>query len=345
MAEKNGIIPVALNVPYSAKADRYENMQFRHVGKSGVQLSVFSLGYWNNFGSNSPYSNCKEMTLTAFDLGINQFDLANGYGPPFGAAEETFGRIYKENLRPYRDEIFVATKAGFPVHASVLGCGGSRKALIGGLDQSLKRLGLDYVDLFYYHKHDTDTPLEETAGALADIVRSGKALYVGVSNMDAPAVQEISDLLWENYRIHLFMHQPCYNMLQRAPEQNGLFETLEKNGIGCIPYVALAQGLLSGKYNKGIPAGSRAATPGSFLPPERIAKTDVEKVIELGPIAERRGQSMAQMALAWILRLPVISTVLIGASRPQQIVENVKALENLSFTAEELAEIDAILNA
>lgn len=325
---------------YTAKEDRYSKMKYNRCGRSGLKLSALSLGLWHNFGSCDNYDNMVAMVTTAFDLGITHFDLANNYGPYPGSAEENFGKIMKHEMAPYRDEIIVSTKAGYDMWAGPYGDHGSRKYLIASLDQSLKRMGLEYVDIFYHHRPDPETPMEETASALAHIVKSGKALYAGVSNYNAEQTKRMSEIMRE-MGVPLLIHQPRYNMFERQIE-NGLQTVLEHEGIGSISFCPLAQGLLTNKYIHGIPEGSRA-TKSRFLTADRIKPELIEKVVKLNAIAEGRGQTLAQMALAWNLRGGKLTSVLIGASRPSQIEENVKALDNSEFTAEELEAIDAIL--
>ena len=325
---------------YTAKDDRYSNMQYNRCGRSGLKLSAFSLGLWHNFGSSDNYDNMVNMVTTAFDLGITHFDLANNYGPYPGSAEENFGKIMKHELAPYRDELIISTKAGYGMWDGPYGDWGSRKYLIASLDQSLKRMGLEYVDIFYHHRPDPETPMEETAAALAHIVKSGKALYAGVSNYNPDQTKKMSELM-RSMGVPLLIHQPRYNMFERKIEE-GLQTVLEHEGIGSISFCPLAQGLLTNKYIHGIPEGSRA-TKSRFLTADRIKPELIEKVVKLNAIAENRGQSLAQMALAWNLRGGRLTSVLIGASRPSQIEENVKALDNAEFTKEELDAIDAVL--
>lgn len=332
---------------YQAPENRFDSMRYRKCGQSGIRMSALSFGYWNNFGDRDSYANCRALTLRAFDLGITHFDLADGYGPPAGAAEEIFGKIIQNDLAPYREQFLVTTKAGFPYDNSPYGQGGSRKHLLESLDRSLKTMHLDHVDIFYHHRMDPDTPLEESMDALAYAVKSGRTMYVGVSNYDAEHTQQAADILREKHGIHLFIQQPQYNMFVRDPETNGVFDVVQKNGMACIPYLALAQGLLSGKYNQGVPEGSRASKPMTYMSTiqaDTLPQDKIQKVIALGEIAAQRGQTMAQMALSWILRLPVVSSVLIGASKVSQIEENVKALDGPDFTQEELDRIDQILS-
>lgn len=326
---------------YIAEEKRYENMKYNRCGKSGLKLPAFSLGLWHNFGSSDNYDNMVDMLTTAFDLGITHFDLANNYGPYPGSAEENFGKVLKREFAPYRDEIIVSTKAGYTMWDGPYGDHGSRKYLIASLDQSLKRMGLDYVDIFYHHRPDPKTPLEETAAALDQIVRSGKALYVGVSNYNAEQTNEMSKIM-KSLGTPLLIHQPRYNMFERWIE-DGLQDVLEEEGIGSISFCPLAQGMLTNKYIHGIPADSRAAKSSPFLTAEGIKAEKIEKVVKLNKIAENRGQSLAQMACAWNLRGGKLTSVLLGASKSSQISENVGALKNLDFTADELNAIDNIL--
>lgn len=328
---------------YTAKDTRYDNMKYNRCGRSGLMLSAFSLGMWHNFGTYDNYDNMVDMVTTAFDLGITHFDLANNYGPEPGSAEENFGKMLKNELAPYRDEIIISTKAGYDMWPGPYGDHGSRKYLIASLDQSLKRLGVDYVDIFYHHRPDKDTPLEETASALDYAVRSGKALYVGISNYNSDDTKKLSEIM-KSLGTPLVIHQPRYNMFERTIE-NGLQSVLEQEGIGSISFCPLAQGLLTNKYINGIPENSRAAGKSHFLTADRITDEVIEKVKKLNAIAENRGQSLAQMAVVWNLRGGRLTSVLIGASRAQQIVENVASLQNQDFSSDELNEIDAILNS
>jgi L-glyceraldehyde 3-phosphate reductase len=325
---------------YQANTERYQNMNYNRAGRSGLMLPALSLGLWHNFGSNDKYDNMTAMVETAFDAGITHFDLANNYGPYPGAAEENFGRILKNELGAYRDELIISTKAGYTMWDGPYGDWGSKKYLVASLDQSLVRMGLDYVDIFYHHRPDPNTPMEETAHALDLIVRQGKAFYVGVSNYNASQTQEMAHLL-KALGTPFVIHQPKYNMLDRWIE-NGLQDVLEREGIGSISFCPLAQGLLTNKYLHGIPEGSRA-TKSVFLRPDGITEDVISKVEKLNQIAQNRGQSLAQMAVAWNLRGGKLTSVLIGASRPEQITENVNALANLDFTRDELDEIDKIV--
>lgn len=327
---------------YQACADRYEKMPYFRVGKSGLKLPAISLGLWHNFGEVDRYEDAKAILHRAFDLGITHFDLANNYGPPGGAAEELFGKILKKDFAPYRDEMIISTKAGFYMWPGPYGDGGSRKYLIASLDQSLKRLGLDYVDIFYHHRPDPDTPLEETMLALDQIVRQGKALYIGLSNYNEEQTEEAIKILQE-LGTPLLIHQPSYSMFNRWIE-DGLLDVLERYGVGAIAYSPLAQGLLTDRYLEGIPEDSRAAKEHGFLKKEKITDEVLTKVRKLNDIAKERGQTLAQMALAWVLRGGKVTSVLVGASKVSQIEENVKAIENLEFSDEELAKIEAILN-
>lgn len=328
---------------YDASHTRYKTMQYRRCGRSGIKLPLISLGLWHNFGGVDTLANSREMCIRAFDLGISHFDLANNYGPPPGSAEESFGSILQKDLRPYRDELFISTKAGWGMWRGPYGDWGSRKYLIASLDQSLKRMGLEYVDLFYHHRPDPETPLEETMGALDRIVRSGKALYVGISSY-GPEQTEAASKILKQLGTPCLIHQPSYSMLNRTIEEK-LLDVLEAEGIGCIAFCPLAQGLLTSKYLDGIPEGSRASKPWGFLKADRITEDVVATVRKLNDIASGRGQSLAQMSLAWVLRDERVTSALIGASKVSQIEENAAALENLTFSPDELAQIDAALNA
>ncbi|MEM5389318.1 L-glyceraldehyde 3-phosphate reductase [Paraburkholderia phymatum] len=325
---------------YEAASARYSDMQYRACGKSGLKLPALSLGLWHNFGDTTPISTQREILRTSFDLGITHFDLANNYGPPYGSAETNFGRIFKDDFKPYRDELLISSKAGWDMWPGPYGQGGgSRKYILASLDQSLQRMGLDYVDIFYSHRFDIDTPLEETAGALASAVQQGKALYIGISSYSAQKTREMAKLLAE-YKVPLLIHQPSYNMLNRWIEQD-LLGALEETGSGAIAFTPLAQGLLTNKYLNGVPDDARVnKAGGGSLKQEHLSAQNIERVRKLNDIAQRRGQSLAQMALAWTLRDPRVTSALIGASKAEQVRENVAALKNLSFTAEELAEID-----
>ena len=325
---------------YLASSQRYDAMTYNRTGKSGILLPALSLGLWHNFGFIDAIQNARNVLRCAFDLGITHFDLANNYGPPYGSAEENFGTILKADFKNYRDELFIASKAGYDMWPGPYGNWGSRKYLISSLDQSLKRMGLDYVDIFYHHRPDPNTPLEETMGALADIVRQGKALYVGISNYQPLETQEAAEIL-KRLNVPFILHQARYSMLDRWVE-DGLLRTLEQNGVGCIAFSPLAQGMLTERYLNGIPKDSRAAKELTFLNIETV-NNHLEKVKKLNQIAENRGQKLSQMALAWILRQPQVASVLIGASSPNQLKENVKALDNLKFSKEELDLIDLIV--
>jgi L-glyceraldehyde 3-phosphate reductase len=325
---------------YTAGESRYTGMRYKRVGKSGLKLPYVSLGLWHNFGGLFPYENSRAMVLGAFDLGITHFDLANNYGPPPGSAEETFGRILREDLRPYRDELIISTKAGYLIWEGPYGEWGSRKNLLASLDQSLKRMGLEYVDIFYSHRPDPDTPVEETMGALAQAVRQGKALYAGLSNYSPEGTEKAVDIL-HDMGVRCLIHQPRYSILSRGPEA-GLYQVLEKKGIGAIPFSPLAQGLLTGRYLNGIPADSRAAGPSPFLKTDQVTPELVDRLRALDHIAQQRGQTLAQMAVSWLHRGPVTSSVIIGASRLSQISECVKAADAAPFSQEELWKIDGI---
>jgi len=327
---------------YHASPDRYDTMQYRSCGRSGLKLPLMSLGLWHNFGDTNSLASQRDMLRTAFDLGITHFDLANNYGPPYGSAEANFGHLYKEDFQPYRDELIISTKAGWDMWPGPYGQGGgSRKYVLASLDQSLQRMGLDYVDIFYSHRFDPDTPLEETMGALAHAVQQGKALYVGVSSYSAEKTAEAARLLAE-WKVPCLIHQPSYNMLNRWIEVD-LLNTLEKEGMGCITFTALAQGLLSDKYLNGIPADSRVNRPGGgSLQQAHLSEENLARVRGLNELAKQRGQTLAQMALAWVLRDARVTSTLIGASSSAQIRENVAALQNLRFSADELAAIDQL---
>ena len=322
---------------------RYDSMQYNRCGGSGLKLPVVSLGFWHNFGDTANYETMKAIALTAFDHGITHFDLANNYGPAPGAAERNLGRILREELGAYRDELIISTKAGYDMWAGPYGNFGSRKHLIAGLDASLQRMRLDYVDIFYHHRPDPETPLEETMMALDSIVRSGKALYVGISNYPADKTREAVRIL-RQLGTPLLIHQAKYSMFVRTPEE-GLLDVLRQEGVGCIAFSPLNNGVLTDKYLKGIPADSRAGHDPRYLKPELITEEKLRKVARLNEMALERGQSLAQMALAWELRDPVVTSALIGASRPEQILENLKAFDTAPLSAEEIARIDDILNS
>jgi L-glyceraldehyde 3-phosphate reductase len=322
---------------YTPAAERYDRMSYRRTGRSGLLLPSISLGLWWNFGHDRPLDTSRAIVRRAFDLGVTHFDLANNYGPPYGAAEENFGRLYRDDLAPYRDELVISTKAGYDMWPGPYGQWGSRKYLLASLDQSLHRLGLDYVDIFYSHRFDPDTPLEETMGALDTAVRQGKALYVGISSYSAEKTTEAATILRE-LGTPLLIHQPSYSMLNRWIEPE-LLETLGELGVGCIGFSPLAQGLLTDRYLEGVPEGSRATRPYA-LGREMLAEETLAKIRPLNEIAGRRGQTLAQMALAWTLRDHRMTSTLVGASSVAQLEDNVAALERLDFSDEELAEID-----
>ena len=324
---------------YVPAVERYDRMLYNRCGRSGLLLPAVSLGLWHNFGGERPLETSRAIVRRAFDLGITHFDLANNYGPPYGSAEETFGRLLASDLRPYRDELVVSTKAGYDMWPGPYGEWGSRKYLLASLDQSLRRLGLDYVDIFYSHRLDPDTPLEETMGALDSAVRQGKALYVGISSYPAPETAEAARIL-RGLGTPLLIHQPSYSMLNRWIEPD-LLDTLEAEGVGCIGFSPLAQGLLSDKYLHGIPEGSRASRDSS-LSPDLLTDETMAKIRELNELAARRGQTLAQMALAWTLRDPRMTSTLVGVSSVEQLEANVAALDRLDFAPEELAEIDRV---
>jgi L-glyceraldehyde 3-phosphate reductase len=327
-----------IGVTYTAADNRYEMMPYRRCGRSGLQLPALSLGLWQNFGHDRPWQRQREICRRAFDLGVTHFDLANNYGPPYGSAEENFGRMLATDLAPYRDELVISTKAGYDMWPGPYGDLGSRKYLTASLDQSLRRMGLDYVDIFYSHRPDPDTPLEETMGALDAAVRAGKALYVGISSYSSAKTREAAAILKE-LGTPLLIHQPSYSMINRWLERDHLLDTLEDVGAGCIAFSPLAQGLLTDRYLKGIPADSRAAEGGS-LQSSMLTESNMAKVRGLSGIAERRGQSLAHLALAWALRDKRMTSLVLGASSVAQLEANIAALDNLEFTPEELAEID-----
>ncbi len=328
---------------YDANEDRYAAMDYRRCGRSGLKLPAIALGLWHNFGGADIYENGRALVRRAFDLGITHFDLANNYGPPPGSAESAFGRILQADLRLYRDELIISTKAGYVMWPGPYGDWGSRKYLLSSLDHSLKRMNLDYVDIFYHHRPDPETPLEETMMALHSAVQQGKALYVGISNYGPEQTREASRIL-RQLGTPCLIHQPKYSLFQRQPEA-GLLDVLAEEGIGCIAFSPLAGGLLTDRYLRGIPADSRAAGQSVFLQPEQITPAVLEKVTRLQAIAERRGQKLSQMALAWVLRGGRVTTALIGASKIAQIEDAVQVVHNLSFSERELQEIDAVLNA
>jgi L-glyceraldehyde 3-phosphate reductase len=324
-------------VPYLPAADRYERMSYRRTGRSGLLLPAISFGLWQNFGHERPLETSRAIIRRAFDLGITHFDLANNYGPPYGSAEENFGKLLRDDLAPFRDELVISTKAGYDMWPGPYGDWGSRKYLLASLDQSLARLGLDYVDIFYSHRFDPETPLEETMGALASAVQQGRALYVGISSYSAKDTRKAADIL-RDLGTPLLIHQPSYSMLNRWIEPE-LLDTLGELGVGCIGFSPLAQGMLTDKYLHGIPEGSRASRDGSFSP-KLITDSALEKIRALNEIASGRGQTLAQLALAWTLRDPRVTSTLIGASSVEQLESNLAALDNLELSEDELAEID-----
>ncbi len=328
-------------MPYAPAEARYQSMSYRRTGKSGLLLPAISLGLWHNFGGVDQLENARTLLLRAFDLGITHFDLANNYGPPPGSAETSLGQLLKSDLAPHRDELVISTKAGYAMWAGPYGNFGSKKYLVSSLDQSLRRLGLEYVDIFYHHRPDPETPLEESMGALDHIVRSGKALYVGISNYPAPLAKRAAELL-RTLGTPCLIHQPAYNMFNRWVEAE-LMSVLSEQGMGCIAFSPLAQGLLTNKYLAGIPADSRAGKPSGFLRPEQVTADKLGRVRALGAIAEVRGQTLAQLAIAWVLRHPGMTSALIGASRIEQIEDAVGALQRLDFSADELSRIDGVL--
>ena len=326
---------------YQPSDTRYDTMPYDRCGRSGLKLPPISLGLWHNFGGVDTLENSRAMALRAFDLGITHFDLANNYGPPPGSAEETFGQILRHDLAPFRDELIISTKAGYLMWPGPYGEWGSRKYLLSSLDQSLRRMGLDYVDIFYHHRPDPETPLEESMTALDHIVRSGKALYVGISSYSADLTRQAAQIL-KTLGTPCLIHQPRYSMFDRWIE-GGLLNVLGEEGIGCIVFSPLAQGLLTDKYLKGIPADSRAGKPHGFLKPEHVTDDKLARVRRLQELAQARGQTLAQMALAWVLRHSEVTSALIGASRPEQIDDAVGALNNLNFASQELRSIENIL--
>jgi L-glyceraldehyde 3-phosphate reductase len=327
---------------YLPDETRYQSMPYNRCGRSGLKLPAVSLGLWHNFGGVDTFTNSRTMVLRAFDLGITHLDLANNYGPPPGSAEETFGQIIAKDLRPFRDELVISSKAGYLMWDGPYGEWGSRKYLVASLDQSLKRMGLDYVDIFYHHRPDPDTPLEETMQALDFVVRSGRALYVGVSSYSPESTRQAAAIL-RQLGTPCLIHQPIYSMFNRWVE-DGLLDVLKQEGIGCIAFSPLAQGLLTDKYLGGIPEGSRASKPHGFLRPANITQEKLDKVQKLNDMAKERGQSLAQMALAWVLRHESMTSVLIGASKVEQIEDAVGALQQLAFSGDELARIETILS-
>ena len=327
---------------YQAAANRYDNLCYNRCGDSGLKLPAISLGLWHNFGDVDDFENSRQLIHTAFDSGITHFDLANNYGPPPGSAETNFGKILKSGLAPYRDELIISTKAGYGMWPGPYGDWGSKKYLTASLDQSLKRMGLDYVDIFYSHRSDPETPLEETMDALAQAVRQGKTLYVGLSNYSAEQTRQAAAIL-KDMGVRLTIHQPPYSMLRRDFEKGGLFDTLDELNIGSICLSPLAQGLLTNKYLNGIPADSRAAKPHGFLQKEVITPELVEKLKKLNDLAKQRSQTLAQMAIAWVLHQKSVTSALVGTSRTEQLLDNLKALDNLEFSSEELAVIETVL--
>lgn len=326
---------------YQASPQRYDTMPYRRCGRSGLRLPAVSLGLWHNFGDTAPYENMRAMCRTAFDHGITHFDLADNYGPEPGAAERNFGRILREDFRPYRDELIISTKAGYLMWDGPYGDWGSRKHLLAGLDKSLQRMGLDYVDIFYHHRMDPATPLEETMEALAQAVRSGKALYVGLSNYDGPTLEKATAIL-DDLHCPFVLCQNRYSLFDRKIQENGLKESVGKVERGLITFSPLAQGRLTDRYLHGIPADSRIRTDGRYLKEKDIIPDVVAKIRALNEMAARRGQTLAELALAWLLAQPVVTSVLIGASRPEQILDNIKAVENTTFTPDELEEMERI---
>jgi L-glyceraldehyde 3-phosphate reductase len=328
---------------YQPSPQRYDRMLYRRCGRSGIDLPGISLGLWHNFGGVDVFENGRAMCRRAFDLGITHFDLANNYGPPYGSAEENFGKILDQDLRPFRDELIISSKAGWDMWPGPYGDFGSRKYLVASADQSLQRMGLDYLDIFYHHRPDPRTPLEESMGALDFIVKSGRALYVGISSYDPEDTRRALQVL-RGLGTPCLIHQPKYSLFDRSVEE-GLLDALDAEGVGCIVFSPLAQGLLSDKYLAGIPEGSRATKPHGFLKPKDITETKLVKIRQLDALAKRRGQSLAQMALAWVLRRPTVTSALIGASRVAQIEDAVAALANLEFPNDELAAIEDVLRA
>lgn len=326
---------------YTASEKRYDTMSYNRLGRSGLKLPAVSLGLWHNFGSTGRFETMREMCFTAFDNGITHFDLANNYGPPEGTAEINFGRILKEDLGVYRDELIISTKSGYWMWPGPYGEWGSRKQLLSSLDQSLKRMGLDYVDIFYHHRPDPETPLEETMGALASAVQSGKALYVGLSNYDGPRLEQAAAILTD-MKVPFVINQNRYSIFNRTIEENGLKETSAKLGKGIIAFSPLAQGLLTDRYLKGIPEDSRIMTDGRFLKENALTEQRLNQIRQLNDLAAERGQTLAQMALSWILRDGIVTSVLAGASKPEQVLDNIKAVQNTKFTADELALIDQV---
>lgn len=328
---------------YTPNDHRYGSMEYRRCGRSGLKLPAVSLGLWHNFGDIDPLANCRAILRTAFDSGITHFDLANNYGQPAGSAEENFGKIFHKDFQNYRDELIISSKAGWKMWEGPYGDLGSKKYLVASLDQSLKRMGLEYVDIFYHHRPDPDTPLEETMSALDLIVRQGKALYVGISSYKPEEAKKAIDIL-KQLGTPCLIHQPKYSMFERSIE-NGLLDLLEAEGVGCIPFSPLAQGLLTNKYLNGIPENSRAARHlgNGAMEEDQISEDKISKIRQLNELAQQRGQSLAQMALAWVAKDPRITSVLIGVSKPEQVTDSIRCLENYSFTSEEVEKINGIL--
>lgn len=326
---------------YTASDNRYKSMKYIHCGKSGLCLPQVSLGLWHNFGDTASFANMRELCFTAFDNGITHFDLANNYGPEPGSAEKNFGRILQEDLMPYRDEIIISTKAGYEMWDGPYGNWGSRKHMLASLDQSLKRMGLEYVDIFYHHRMDKNTPLEETMGALSQAVKSGKAIYVGLSNYDGEMLQQATAIL-EDLHCPFIINQNRYSIFDRTIENNGLKDMADRLQKGIIAFSPLAQGMLTDRYLHGIPEDSRVKTDGRFLKEATLTPNRLQQIVKLNEIAQKRGQTLAEMALSWVLKDGIVTSVLIGASKPTQILDNIKAIENTSFTEEELQMIDEI---
>ena len=326
---------------YGASEKRYGTMDYNRSGRSGLKLPAISLGLWHNFGDTGVYENMRQICFTAFDNGITHFDLANNYGPAPGSAEKNFGRILKEDLGQYRDELIISTKAGYTMWEGPYGDWGSRKYLLASLDQSLKRMELEYVDIFYHHRMDPETPLEETMGALAHAVASGKALYAGLSNYDGATMKKAAAIL-EDLRCPFIINQNRYSVFDRTSEKNGLKDAAAETGKGIIAFSPLAQGLLTNRYLNGIPADSRIRTDGRFLQAEALTEERLQQIRNLNGIAAGRGQTLAEMALSWVLKDGAVTSVLIGASKPEQVLDNIKAIENTQFTEEELKKIDSV---
>jgi L-glyceraldehyde 3-phosphate reductase len=327
---------------YQPNPNRYQNMPYRRCGRSGLKLPALSLGLWHNFGGVDTLENARAMLHLAFDSGITHFDLANNYGPPPGSAEENFGKILKQDFSGYRDELIISSKAGYTMWPGPYGDWGSKKYLVASLDQSLKRMGLDYVDIFYHHRPDPETPLEETMRALNLIVRQGKALYVGLSNYHPEEARKAMEIL-EELGTPCLIHQPKYSMLERWVEEEGLLNLLEEKGVGCIPFSPLAQGMLTNKYLNGVPEDSRAAKESGFLQKKELTEQRLSQIKQLNQLAQERNQSLAQMAIAWLLKDERVTTVLIGASKPRQIEDSLGCLKNLEFSEEELGKIEGVL--